>query len=181
MLALSAYMLAARINSPGTRVTASVDKNETLDMVLYFLSEDGAGLKPEERRLPATADRAGRIRQAVLELIKGPAGKGLLPVVPNGTALREAYFIEKEGRAYIDLSSDVSSRHWGGTTAEECTIYAIVNTVLKNFVDVKSVQFLIDGEVRETLAGHLDLRGPFRLKESLFAVARREAADEEMP
>ena len=102
-------------------------------------------------------------------------------MVPNGTALREVYYTETDNRAYVDFSPDISTKHWGGTTGETCTVYSIVNTIVKNFPEVKSVQLLIDGEIYETLAGHIDLRNPLREKEGITGARNEESENEEMP
>jgi len=70
--------------------------------------------------------------------------------------LRELY-LDNSGTAYIDLmpgaQKDVRASAWD----EMLAIYAMVNTLLQNFEEIKQVVVLLDGREAQTLAGHMDL------------------------
>ncbi len=59
---------------------------------------------------------------------------------------------------YVDMNSDGLS---GSSLDESFLISQIVDTLINSFDEVKQVQFLIDGEVPETLMGHVDTQSPF--------------------
>jgi spore germination protein GerM len=103
----------------------------------------------------------------VAELIKGPAG-GLAPVLPAETKLGRIY-ITRDGTAYVDFSRELADKHPSGTTAELSTIYAVVDGLAFNFKSIKKVFLLVDGEERETLAGHVGLDRAFSPDFSLIA------------
>jgi hypothetical protein len=44
---------------------------------------------------------------------------------------------------------------------EQLAIYALVNTLLQNFEEIKQVVLLLDGGEAQTLAGHMDLSRTF--------------------
>jgi germination protein M len=76
----------------------------------------------------------------------------------------------------VDLRTDVSSRHPGGTQAELLTVYAIVNSLTTNLQGVQRVQLLIDGKEADSLAGHVDVRRPLERDTSLVRDERAIAA-----
>lgn len=121
---------------------------------LLFLSEEREALVPEEREIVADpSSPAFEARQILTELIKGSSA-GLLSSIPPETKLIQVY-ITKEGTAYADFSREFSDRHPSGSNAEIATIYAVVDSLAYNLKSVKKVCLLIDGEERETLAGHI--------------------------
>jgi len=135
-----------------------VDPNKMAerDVVVFFGREGAAGLYPERRRIFVTATVTDQAKQVMEELVRGPRRALGVAVLPPQTALRELY-LDQEGTAYVDFSAELAQRHPGGTDAEIDTVYAVVDSLTYNFPEIRSVQILIEGEERETLAGHLDL------------------------
>jgi len=127
---------------------------------LFYVSNDGLRLKPEEREVlfgEGTAAQARRIIEAQLEPPAAPA----VSAIPAGTTLKEL-FISERGEAYVNLSSEIASNHPGGSIDEILTVYTIVNALTDNLPAIVAVQILIDGHEVDTLAGHVDLRRPLR-------------------
>ena len=127
---------------------------------LFYVSEDGLRLKPEEREVlfgEGTAAQARRIIEAQLEPATAPA----VSAIPEGTTLKEL-FISERGEAYVNLSPEIAENHPGGSIDEILTVYTIVNALTDNLPAITGVQILIDGHEVDTLAGHVDLRRPLR-------------------
>jgi hypothetical protein len=127
---------------------------------LYYLSDDGLRLRPEEREIllgAGTAEQARHIVEAQLEPVQAP----MASAIPQGTKLKEL-FISDKGEAYVDLSSEVSTNHTGGSLDEILTVYTVVDALTDNLPAVTAVQILIDGKEVDTLAGHVDLRRHLR-------------------
>lgn len=59
--------------------------------------------------------------------------------------------------AVVNLTSAFASAHPAGIEAETLTILSICATLHANLPRVSEVRFLVDGQPRETLAGHADL------------------------
>ena len=127
---------------------------------LYFSSKDGERLIPESREIMNEPDSVSRAKKAIMDLINGPLEQGLR-TIPQDTKLRELY-IDKYGQAYIDFSKEIAQNHPGGVWEEMLTVYSVVNTLVFNFSEIKSVKFLIEGKEAETLAGHIDIERPFK-------------------
>jgi spore germination protein GerM len=94
--------------------------------------------------------------------------------IPPETKLREV-FVTERGDAFVDLTSEVATKHSGGSLDEIFTVYGIVNALTVNLPAIKRVQILVDGKEVDTLAGHVDLRHP--LAKNLEWIAKAESAE----
>jgi len=59
--------------------------------------------------------------------------------------------------AVIDLRGSFVEQHPSGVEVESLTIASILGTLHANLPQIEQVRFLVDGQPRETLAGHADL------------------------
>ena len=126
---------------------------EAITIQLWFSDSNGRTLIAEEREI---SRYEGIARATINELINGPnVNSVLLPTIPVGTVLRDIN-VRSDGLVIVDFSRELISNHIGGTTAEALTVYSIVNT-LTQFPTVDRVQFLVEGQFVESLAGHMDL------------------------
>ena len=74
----------------------------------------------------------------------------------------KAFYLDDRGTAYIDIAPAVQQRDIRASAWEESlAIYAMVNTVMQNFDEIKQVVFLMDGRDAQSLAGHMDLSRKF--------------------
>ena len=137
-----------------------------INVKLFFNSGGSTVLVPEDRAILYEENLHAQIQELLKELIKGPKG-ALAATIPSGTQLRDL-FISKDGIAYADFSSEISSNHIGGSAAEMDTVYSIVNTIALNFPQIKGVQILVEDQAVETLNGHLDLSRPLKPDKSLI-------------
>ena len=129
--------------------------NEKYTLVLFFGDNQGGNLVAEKRQVPKVE---GLARRAINELISGPKNDKLKNTIPAGTKLLDIN-IKPDGLCIVNFSKELMTNHQGGSSGEINTVYAIVNT-LTQFATVHQVQLLIEGEQKETLAGHLDISQP---------------------
>ncbi len=125
---------------------------------LFFPSEDGESLLPEERIIFLTATQSSQVKQAVSELLLGPQTEGRIASFPVTTRLL-AVFILPDGTAVLDLGAGATAIP-AGTSAEHAAIYSLVNTVTYNFPGIERLQILVEGREISTLVGHLDTSRP---------------------
>lgn len=59
--------------------------------------------------------------------------------------------------AVVDLSGSFVEAHPSGIEPETLTLLSIIGTLHANFPQISQVRFLVDGQQRDTLAGHADL------------------------
>ena len=126
---------------------------ETKEVILYFASGDGKGLKEEKRMIPK---ETGLARATLNQLIYGPKEKGLNPTIPANTILQDINI--RDGLCTVDFSDDLILNYNEGGLDEELTVYSIVNT-LTQFPSIEEVIILIDGQAVQTLAGAVNVSG----------------------
>jgi len=127
---------------------------------LYFSAQDQTSLIPEIRELPNSGDPSELGKNIVQALIEGPRDKGVR-TLPAEAVVKDV-FITDDGTAYVDFSEDVTEDHPGGVQTELISIYSVVNSLVLNLEEISAVKFLIGGEEADTLAGHMDLRFPYK-------------------
>ena len=127
-----------------------------MSVTLFFERPDNLLLGSEVDEIFKTTSLADRAKQIVIKLIQGPKGK-LLPLLPK-EALLKGLFLSQEGVAYVDLSGNANALLKGGSFEEVLAIYSIVNSISYNFPEVKKVRILMDGQEKDTFAGHVSLR-----------------------
>jgi hypothetical protein len=130
--------------------------DEPLPITLYYPHEGMLAVgSAVVKRQPDTQSLA----RAALAALFADQRATLEPVLRD-IRLREL-FIDAAGTAYIDLTpgpqKDVRASAW----EEQLAIYALVNTLLRNFEEIKQVELLLDGRESQTLAGHMDLSRTF--------------------
>ncbi len=126
---------------------------------IYFSDKSLGYLSAEDRVVSASGDPVELGKQIITELLQGPRSD-LMRTIPSGTRLN-AFFVTAGGTGYVDLSEALTEQHPGGCKSEILTIYSIVNSLVLNVDEVKTVKILIAGKEAWTLAGHIDIRFPF--------------------
>lgn len=91
----------------------------------------------------------------VKELLKKPKNEELINSIPESVELIEVKVMDNT--AYVDFSKDGME---GGSLEEILTIDQIVTSLL-DLGTVEKVQFLLDGEVTDSLMGHVSTAEPF--------------------
>jgi hypothetical protein len=140
------------LSLPGMR------KSGEQEAKLYFSNEDATRLVPEKRQILLGAGTAADATAIMSELLAGPHSATLLRTIPPDTRLLNAYKIDST--LVLDFTHELQANHPKGSTAELMTVYSIVNTMAENFLDIVTVQILVEGEEIETLAGHVDMAKP---------------------
>jgi len=131
-----------------------------LNVHLYFATRDNAFLTAEQRGFIQSADPAEMGTLIIDTLVKGPRHE-LMPTLPAQTSLR-AIYIGDDGTAYVDFSENIRQYHCGGVQTERLSVFSIVNSLILNIPEITAVKILIGGKDVRTLAGHIDLRFPFK-------------------
>ncbi|MCX7000205.1 MAG: GerMN domain-containing protein [Candidatus Sumerlaeota bacterium] len=166
---LGLYFINKLFNRPHTspRVDFSQALKETLltteapaspNTVRVFFTTNGRHLSAEVLELSRSLTPYERIDRLLTRLMKGPTNRYFEPVLPANVSLRAMYILED--RLVVDFSKELSQNFHGGLMAEMLAVYSIADTIILNVPEIKQVQILIDGEMRATLAGGIDLSAP---------------------
>lgn len=149
--------------APGDEQAGPPKPSKGVTLKLYFGDPNAMYLEAEERTVAEPGDNLPLT--AVKELVKGPRVEGHSRTIPPEARVLDVKVVD--GVAYVNFSKEVQTKHWGGSTGETFTIFSLVNT-LTELPGVDKVQILVEGEKVETLAGHIDLAGPFPRNEDMI-------------
>ncbi len=130
--------------------------DESLAITLYY-PENGllaTGTIPIKRQ----PDPQAQAREALGAVF---ADKRVLQAAVFADLKIRGVFLDASGTAYVDLSSARQNGAAASAWDELLTIYSLVNTLTKNFDEIKQVRFLFEGKETQTLAGHIDLARKF--------------------
>lgn len=72
--------------------------------------------------------------------------------------------------AVVNLRSTWTDAHPSGAETETLTLLSIIGTLHANMPEITHIRFLVDGQPRETLAGHVDLKETFPATETATQV-----------
>ncbi len=125
---------------------------------IFFVDKEEGLLISEERSITKSKKVEEEAREIIKELLTGPTCSWLESAIPENVQLCELYIYKQI--VYVDLSREVSDNHPGGSQAELCTIYSLVNSICST-LPVSGVKILVEGKSPETLAGHIALDEPF--------------------
>jgi hypothetical protein len=146
---------------PRLLVPTRPEEERTRWVDLYFPSvAGGLALEPRELREEASINREAL--SVLQELFRGPLRPGAVALVPSATRV-ESFFVDENGTAYVGIDSTVISDSPGGTSSETLFLEAVLRTIAVNVEGVRKLQLLVDGQVRETLWGHVRLDKPLVL------------------
>jgi spore germination protein GerM len=126
--------------------------------VILFVATDSDGtLRKTQVTVPLPPERSERDRAVLRALLgqylKSPSSHSIGP----GADVREVYLMG-EDTAIVDMNTAFAEAHPSGVLAEELTVASIVVTLNANDSKIARVKILVNGQERDTLAGHADLR-----------------------
>jgi len=131
----------------------------TTSVHVYYADNTCGYLVAEERSITVPNNPMAKGKAIIGLLIRGPKGK-LMQTLPSSATLRDFYLTPK-GVAVVDFNN-LTTDHPGGAQMELMSLYAIVNSLALNIDEINAVKFLINGQESSTLAGHLDIRFPYK-------------------
>ena len=94
--------------------------------------------------------------------------------VASGAEVRDVYLAEP-GLAIIDVNQAFADGQVSGVLAEELTVVSMIHTLSVNTPGLMRAKILVDGQERDTLAGHADLSGFYDVSQ-VAALAKQLAA-----
>lgn len=132
------------------------------DITLYFATEDGKHLVPEERKVYYISSTPLE-RVVVEQLIRGPQEDGHYPTVSPNTRIIGVSV--SDGIGYVNLDQNFTTGAL--TVEEEIPIYSIVNSLVRSG-NVKKVQISINGDTKITFRESMDLDRLYEWNEQLI-------------
>jgi len=126
-------------------------------VTLYLASDSDGTLRRTQVNVTLPPERTERAR-AVLRALFGQYLQSSSPhTIGAGADVRDVYLLGDD-TAVVDTNAAFADAHPSGVLAEELTVASIVVTLNANDSKIGRVKILVNGQERETLAGHADLR-----------------------
>jgi hypothetical protein len=148
---------AAELQSAALLQPVAAPTSGPTETVTLYIADDAAGtLRAQSAQIPLPGgrqQRAEELLRALLRIYQQPgAGHPLAPAAD----VRSIYLVAP-GAAVIDLNNAFADQHRSGILDEQLTVNSLVETLAVNIPGVTRVRILVEGNARETLAGHADL------------------------
>jgi len=155
---------------------------------LLVANDADNSLMPQALSLPLPQSPGARARAVLGKLLDlyaapnsthaVPGGAGsitqvfLLPATSNGAATPAPNSAPQDAQsgpllAVVNLTGTFAANHPSGLVTETLTVLSICATIHANLPRVTQVRFLVDGQVRATLAGHADLSRTYLATEAV--------------
>jgi hypothetical protein len=145
------------------------------DVTLMIANDLNGSVTAEHQEMTLPADPNARAHVILQHLIADYAEPGSNhPIAPNN-GVNDVFFMplpKQNGQtsagsmAIVNLSGSFAAAHPSGIEPETLTLLSIIGTLHANFPEVSQVRFLVDGQPRDTLAGHADLTRVYLTSES---------------
>ena len=135
-------------------------------VTLYVPNDLDSSITAVQRRIAMPADDNAQARVLLDNLIAAFHAPGSTHPMSVASGVNEVYFLPlpktqgppATGRiAVVDLSGSLAAAQPSGIEPETLTLLAMMATLHANMPSIAEVHFLVDGQPRETLAGHADL------------------------
>lgn len=145
-----------------------VPPNSAHETVSLLVANDVDGsLIPQARQIPLPSDPGARARvllEKLFEIYADP--KSPHPIATQVGGVEQVFLVPLSKTsnggsvgmmAVVNLKGAFVDAHPSGIEAETLTILSICGTLHANLPQISQVRFLVDGEQRQSLAGHADL------------------------
>jgi len=130
--------------------------------ITVFLPDDVKGTLVK-REITATLpqDPTLRARELVHALIAQWQEKNSRHPITEAADVNAVFLLNNNQTAIIDVNGAFADQHRSGILVEELTLASIARTLGANIPGVSEIRIVVDGNQRETLAGHADLTSSY--------------------
>ena len=166
---------------------AAPTTTSTQDVTLYLANDADGSIAPDHQQVALPQDPTLRARALLEYLLSQYALPTSTHVLQSGPAVDDVFFLPlpitiptpsdtlsaatglpQQGKdsvakstgevAVVNLHGSFVENHPSGIQVENLTLLSIIGTLHAAFPQLTEVRFLVDGQPRDTLAGHVNLR-----------------------
>jgi len=148
------------VSAANTQPVAPPVSGSSEQVTLYVAYDDAGVLRPKSVRITLPTGRQERAAEILRALLTLYLDKFSPHPLGRGSDIRDVYLVDP-GLAVIDLNAAFADNHRSGVLVEELSVVSLVQTLSANIPGITRVKILVDGNERETLAGHADLSNFF--------------------
>lgn len=168
-------MLAADSQPLSAPSSAAVEK-----ITLLVANDLDGSLIPVERSFPMPKDPNARARVLMQKLLEEYSAPKSTHPIANASGVDEVFLMpvsqQKDANsatgemAVVNLNAAFVQAQPSGIEPETLTLLSMIATLHANLPQITEVRFLVDGQQRETLAGHADLTRVYLASDTQTAV-----------
>ncbi|HLJ78192.1 MAG TPA: GerMN domain-containing protein [Acidobacteriaceae bacterium] len=168
-----------RLHAEATMAPAEITEGSPSaprSVMLYIPNDLDGSMTSVQRSIALPADDNAQARVLLDNLIAAFHAAGSTHPMSVETGVNEVYFLPlpkargeqaSSGRiAVVDLSGALAAAQPSGIEPETLTLLAMMATLHANMPSIAEVHFLVDGQPRQTLAGHADLTRTYLASEA---------------
>jgi len=133
-------------------------------VTVWAAHDDTGTLRNQSVAIPSSLGRQQRATEVMRALLNIYQSSNSPHRLAAGAEIRQVYLVDP-GLAVIDLNAAFADGQTSGVLAEELTIASMVQSLSSNVPGITQVKFLVDGNERDTLAGHADLTGTYAVSQ----------------
>jgi spore germination protein GerM len=148
------------VSAANTQPVAPPVSGSSEQVTLYVAYDDAGVLRPKAVRITLPTGRQERAAEILRALLTLYLDKFSPHPLGPGSDIRDVYLVDP-GLAVIDLNAAFADNHRSGVLVEELSVVSLVQTLSANIPGISRVKILVEGNERETLAGHADLSNFF--------------------
>jgi hypothetical protein len=137
-------------------VVAAPAAGPTERVTLWVAYDDIGMLRAQSAQIPMPGARQQRAEELMRALVQLYLEKNSPHPLPPGSEIRSVYLVDP-GLAVIDVNAAFADGHRSGILPEDLTLASLIQTIAANITGISTVKILVEGNQRETLAGHADL------------------------
>lgn len=148
-------------------------------VTLYVPNDLDDSLIAVERSIPLPLDENAQARVLLENLMEAYRAPNSTHAINVASGIDDVYFLAvPQGKdqsgdagklAVVNLNGALAAAQPSGIEPETLTLLSMMATLHANLPDVTQVHFLVDGQPRETLAGHADLTRTYLASEQASA------------
>jgi spore germination protein GerM len=146
----------SEVSVANTQPVAPPVSGSSEQVTLYVAYDDSGVLCPKPVRIPLPSGRQERAAETLRALLNLYLDKVSPHPLGAGSEIRDVYLVDP-GLAVIDINAAFADGHRSGVLVEELTVASLVQTLSTNIPGIARVKILVEGNERDTLAGHADL------------------------
>jgi hypothetical protein len=153
-------------------------------VTLLMANDQDGSLAAVERALPLPTETTTRAKALLNDLFAEYAKAGSPHPLAAVTAVNDVFLLpvpasksaKDREMAVVNLNGEFANHHPSGILVETLTLLSMLGTLHANLPEVQQVRFLVDGQPRETLAGHADLTRTYLTANDVPQTGQTESA-----
>ena len=168
--------------SPAERVAEREQKeagSRKIPVSIYYMHPVIPGITPVTKEIFSSNQPTDLIKQTIDHLSIPPDPNMGSSIWPADTYVREVFALD-DGTVVVDFDGAFTAGLQVSTLEEYLMVSSLVNSILDSFPQYQWVAILVEGEIRETLAGHIDIENPLSLQYNMYTIIPENRAVDEI-